>query len=44
MLLAGVILWDVLFRGQLSLSLVFLEEMWLRNLGTCLPVRSGRGN
>ena len=43
-LLAGVILWDVLFRGQLGLSLVFLEEMWSRNLGTCLPVRSGRGN
>jgi len=32
-LLAGVILWDVLFRGQLGLSLVFLEEMWSRNLG-----------
>ena len=26
-LLAGVILWVVLFRGQLGLSLVFLEEM-----------------
>ena len=26
-LLAGVILWGVLFRGQLGLSLVFLEEM-----------------
>ena len=32
-LLAGVILWDVLFRGQLGLSLVFLEEMWSHNLG-----------
>lgn len=32
-LLAGVILWDVMFRGQLGLSLVFLEEMWSRNLG-----------
>ena len=32
-LLAGVILWDVLFRGQLGLSLVFLEEMWSCNLG-----------
>ena len=32
-LLAGVILWDVLFRGQIGLSLVFLEEMWSRNLG-----------
>ncbi len=32
-LLAGVMLWDVLFRGQLGLSLVFIEEMWSRNLG-----------
>jgi len=32
-LLAGVILWDVLFRGQLGFSLVFTEEMWSRNLG-----------
>ncbi len=32
-LLAGVILWDVMFRGQLGLSLVFIEEMWSRNLG-----------
>ncbi len=26
-------LWDVLFRGQLGLSMSFLEEMWSRNLG-----------
>ncbi len=26
-------LWDVLFRGQLGLSISFLEEMWARNLG-----------
>ena len=32
-LLAGVLLWDVLFRGQLGLSISFLEEMWARNLG-----------
>ncbi len=32
-LLAGVLLWDVLFRGQLGLSVSFLEEMWARNLG-----------
>ena len=32
-LLAGVILWDVMFRGQIGLSLVFIEEMWSRNLG-----------
>ena len=33
MLLAAVMLWDVLFRGQLGLSMSFLEEMWARNLG-----------
>jgi ABC-2 type transport system permease protein len=32
-LIAAVLLWDVLFRGQLGLSLSFLEEMWSRNLG-----------
>jgi ABC-2 type transport system permease protein len=32
-LLAAVMLWDVLFRGQLGLSMSFLEEMWSRNLG-----------
>ena len=32
-LLAAVMLWDVLFRGQLGLSMSFLEEMWARNLG-----------
>jgi len=32
-LLSAVILWDVLFRGQLGFSLSFLEEMWARNLG-----------
>ena len=32
-LLAAVLLWDVLFRGQLGFSLSFLEEMWSRNLG-----------
>ena len=31
-LLAAVMLWDVLFRGQLGLSISFLEEMWARNL------------
>ena len=43
-LLAGVILWDVLFRGQIGLSLVFLEEMWSRNLGHLSPVRCARGS
>lgn len=32
-LLAAVMLWDVFFRGQLGLSISFLEEMWSRNLG-----------
>lgn len=32
-LIAGVLLWDVLFRGQLGVSVTFLEEMWSRNLG-----------
>ena len=41
-LLAGVILWDVMFRGQIGLSLVFIEEMWSRNLGHLFvsPLRS----
>lgn len=32
-LLAGVLLWDVLFRSQLGVSISFLEEVWSRNLG-----------
>jgi len=32
-LLAAVMLWDLLFRSQLGLSISFLEEMWARNLG-----------
>ncbi len=32
-LLAAVLLWDVLFRGQLGVSLAFFEEMYSRNLG-----------
>ena len=31
-LIAAVLLWDVLFRGQLGVSIPFLEEMWSRNL------------
>ena len=31
--IGGVLLWDVLFRGQLGFSITFLEEMWARNLG-----------
>jgi len=32
-LISAVLLWDVLFRGQLGISLIFMEEMWSRNLG-----------
>ncbi len=32
-LVSAVLLWDVLFRGQLGFSLSFLEEVWSRNLG-----------
>ncbi len=40
-LLSAVLLWDVLFRGQLGVSISFLEEMWSRNLGHLLvsPLR-----
>lgn len=31
--IGGVLLWDVLFRGNLGTALTFLEEMWSRNLG-----------
>ena len=32
-LLGAVMLWDLMFRSQLGLSISFLEEMWSRNLG-----------
>jgi len=32
-LLGAVMLWDILFRSQLGLTISFLEEMWSRNLG-----------
>lgn len=32
-LIAAVLLWDVMFRGNLGVSVSFLEEMWSRNLG-----------
>ena len=39
--IAGVLMWDVLFRGQLGFSVSFLEEMWSRNLGNLMisPLR-----
>jgi len=36
LLLSGVLLWDVLFRSQLGLSVVFFEEMHARNLAQLL--------
>ena len=33
LLIAAALLWDVLFRAQLGVSLVFFEEMYSRNLG-----------
>src|SRR6201987_2029284 len=30
--IGAVLLWDILFRGQLGFSISFLEEMYLRNL------------
>ena len=32
-LISGVLLWDILNRGQLGVSLMFFEEMYARNLG-----------
>lgn len=42
-LLGAVLLWDVLFRGQIGFSISFLEEMWARNLGHLMisPLRTG---
>jgi ABC-2 type transport system permease protein len=39
--IGAVLLWDVLFRGQLGFSISFLEEMWSRNLGNLMisPLR-----
>jgi ABC-2 type transport system permease protein len=41
-LLGAVMLWDVMFRSQLGLSISFLEEMWSRNLGNLFvtPLRA----
>lgn len=42
-LLGAVLLWDVLFRGQLGVSLAFFEELYSRNLGHLFvsPLRPG---
>ena len=33
LLISAVLLWDIMFRSQLSFFLSFLEEIWSRNLG-----------
>lgn len=39
--IGGMLLWDILFRGQLGFSVSFLEEMYARNLGNIMmsPLR-----
>jgi ABC-2 type transport system permease protein len=39
--IGAVLLWDMLFRGQLGFSISFLEEMWARNMGNLMisPLR-----
>jgi ABC-2 type transport system permease protein len=39
--IGAVMLWDILFRGQLGFSISFLEEMWSRNLANLMmsPLR-----
>jgi ABC-2 type transport system permease protein len=41
--LSAVLLWDTLFRGQLGVSLCFLEELYARHLGHLFvsPLRPG---
>jgi len=40
--IGALLLWDILFRGQLGFSVSFLEEMWARNLGNLMisPLRA----
>ncbi len=39
--IGSVLLWDILFRGQLGFSISFLEDMWSRNLANIMmsPLR-----
>ena len=39
--IGSVLLWDILFRGQLGFSISFLEEMYARNMGNIMmsPLR-----
>src|SRR5258708_29511900 len=36
--IGAVLLWDVLFRGQLGVSLTFIEEVYSRNLGNLFVI------
>jgi ABC-2 type transport system permease protein len=40
-IIGAMLLWEILFRGQLGFSVSFLEEMWARNLGNLMmsPLR-----
>jgi ABC-2 type transport system permease protein len=42
-LLGGVLLWDVMFRGQLGFTFTYLEEVWSRNIANLMmsPLTSG---
>jgi ABC-2 type transport system permease protein len=42
-LIGAILLWDVLVRGQLGMSVSFLEEMWSRNMANLFisPLREG---
>jgi ABC-2 type transport system permease protein len=39
--IGAVLLWDILFRGQLGFSVSFMEEMWARNIANLMmsPLR-----
>src|SRR6185503_13043617 len=39
--IGAILLWDILFRGQLGFSISFLEEMWSKNIGNLMmsPLR-----
>ena len=45
-LISAVLLWDVFFRGNLGISIVFMEEMWARNLAQMFasPLRPARAD
>ena len=34
--IGAVLLWDILFRGQLGFSVSFMEEMWARNIANLM--------